>query len=88
MSKERASVKDVAELAGVSVGTVGTGSSGGASQSSPPAVNAPHIVQQGETLVTIAQKYYGQYGEQFWRLIGDFNRVNGSLNIGQILRIP
>ncbi|AZS07904.1 LysM-like peptidoglycan binding protein [Gordonia phage Kabocha] len=48
----------------------------------------PHIVQAGETLLSIAQKYYGEYGEQFWRLIGDYNKVIGSLNIGQMLRIP
>lgn len=49
---------------------------------------APHVVQSGETLLSIAQKYYGQYGEQFWRLIGDYNKVEDSLNIGQVLRIP
>lgn len=63
--------------------TVGT-STGNAGAVTIP----PHIVQAGETLLSIAQKYYGQYGEQFWRLIGDYNKVAGSLNIGQILRIP
>lgn len=48
----------------------------------------PHVVQAGETLVSIAQRYYGEYAEQFWRLIGDYNKIAGSLNIGQILRIP
>lgn len=66
---------------GTSIGSTGTGTASNA-------VNAPHVVQAGETLLSIAQKYYGQYGEQFWRLIGDYNKVAGKLNIGQILRIP
>ena len=65
---------------GVSGGATGTG---GSTTTTPP-----HIVQSGETLLSIAQKYYGQYGEQFWRLIGDYNKIAGSLNIGQVLRIP
>ena len=64
-------------------GTGGNTGAGGSTTTTPP-----HIVQSGETLLSIAQKYYGQYGEQFWRLIGDYNKVIGSLNIGQILRIP
>lgn len=66
---------------GMSAGSTGTGTA-------TNAVNAPHIVQNGETLLSIAQKYYGQYGEQFWRLIGDYNKVAGKLNIGQVLKIP
>jgi len=69
-----------------------SGTSSSTSTSTPSNTGATitpdHIVQAGETLLSIAQKYYGQYGEQFWRLIGDFNKVAGSLNIGQILRIP
>ncbi|UVF61458.1 hypothetical protein SEA_DALANDE_45 [Gordonia phage DalanDe] len=66
---------------GLSAGTVGTGSNSST-------VNLPHIVQAGETLLSIAQKYYGEYGEQFWRLVGDYNKIAGKLNIGQVLRIP
>lgn len=63
-----------------------TGSTGGATGGAT--VNLPHIVQAGETLLSIAQKYYGEYAEQFWRLVGDYNKVAGKLNIGQVLRIP
>lgn len=52
------------------------------------AVSQPYVVQQGDTLLSIANKFYGQYGEQFWRVIGDVNKVIGSLNLGQILRLP
>lgn len=70
-------------------GTIGNPSGGITIGSGSGAVTIPpHIVQAGETLLSIAQKYYGEYGEQFWRLIGDYNKVVGKLNIGQMLRIP
>lgn len=73
----------------VSSGSGGlNGSTGVTSPGKGAVAIPPHIVQAGETLLSIAQKYYGEYGEQFWRLVGDFNKVAGSLNIGQILRIP
>lgn len=47
-----------------------------------------YIVQQGDTLMGIAKRFYGELAEQFWRIIGDVNGVLSQLNIGQILRIP
>lgn len=52
------------------------------------AVSQPYVVQQGDTLLSVANKFFGQYGEQFWRVVGDVNKVVGQLNLGQILRIP
>lgn len=65
-----------------------TGVSNGSIQTPNTSTVPPYVVKQGDTLLSIAQKFYGEYAEQFWRVVGDVNRVAGQLNIGQILRIP
>lgn len=82
-------VRARAGAGGSTTGSAGSISGGSTTGAGKGAITIPpHIVQAGETLVSIAQKYYGEYAEQFWRLIGDYNKVAGSLNIGQKLRIP
>lgn len=67
----------------------GTTSGSGSGGTVMPQNQSTYVVKQGDTLLSIAQNFYGQYGEQFWRLVGDANLVSqGKLLVGQVLRIP
>lgn len=57
-------------------------------QTPNPAPMQEYVVQAGDTLLGIARKFYGDHAEQFWRLLGDANRVTFEPLIGQILRVP
>lgn len=52
------------------------------------ATQQPYVVQEGDTLNSIANKLYGQYGEQFWRVLGDINGLLGNPQVGQVLKVP
>lgn len=80
--------RDDAVTAALSQSIVATAASTRAINTPGSIVSQPYTVQQGDTLMSIAQKFYGSYGEQFWRVLADVNKVAGSLNIGQLLRIP
>lgn len=85
--------RDDAVTASIAASIVATAASSRAistpsSSTSNNAVSQPYTVQQGDTLLSIANKFYGTYGEQFWRVVGDVNKVVGQLKLGQILRIP
>lgn len=49
-----------------------------------------HEVQSGETLYTIAQYYFGLYGERYWTTIADLNGciMPDWIEVGQKIKIP
>ena len=67
-----------------------TPSSPQAAAPAAPSEETTHLVAQGDTLSTIAQRYYGDASK--WEKIFDANRDllpdPGSLKLGQTLKIP
>ena len=87
--------RDDAETAGISAALVATAMGIRSQQVAGQTISTPntkpvqpYTVQEGDTLLTIAQKHYGDYAEQFWRILGDVNKIVSGLKVGQILRIP
>lgn len=85
-----------ASVAGASGSTAGGGSPGavGGSRTETPAPGATrHQVRQGETLASIAERYYGTKAESAWRRIYEANRATigddpARLRVGASLVIP
>jgi nucleoid-associated protein YgaU len=66
----------------------GTGTGNGDGTGTGPVEGQSYTVQSGDTLITIAQKVYGDGG--LWQLIADANNITqqNTLRVGQELRIP